>query len=142
MIFCDTSAWIALSDPRERWHADLLDFSRRITAGEFGRVLTSDYVLDETYTILRLQLGLEAVRRLREQLRKSPNYEVVRVSDDHFDRAVDLVLSQKDHRWSLTDCTSFLIMRDLGITAALTLDRNFSQAGLRRLPELSRLKGG
>ncbi|MDE1822150.1 MAG: type II toxin-antitoxin system VapC family toxin [Euryarchaeota archaeon] len=141
MIFCDTSAWVALADPREQWHRELLRFSRRILAGEFGRVLTTDYVLDETYTLLRMKVGLDAVHRLREQLRTSRNYEVVKVSDDHFERALDLMLAHQDRRWSLTDCTSFLVMRDLGISDALTLDRNFAQAGLNGLPHLAGAAG-
>lgn len=136
MIFCDTSAWIALADPREKWHPELLKFSRRIAAGEFGRILTSDYVLDETYTLLRMKVGMESVRRLRDQLRKSPNYEVVKVSEDQFERAVDLMLSHDDRRWSLTDCTSFVVMRDLRLSDALTLDRNFTQSGFRQLPDV------
>lgn len=134
MIFFDTSAWVALADARERHHPDVMAIARRVVRGEFGRVVSTDYVLDETYTIVRMKLGLEAVRELRDRLRASRNYEIMKVSQDEFDQALSLMLEREDRRWSLTDCTSFLVMRALGIVDALTLDRNFSEAGFRSLP--------
>lgn len=134
MIFFDTSAWVALGDPREKHHEELARFSVRIGRGEFGRAVTTDYVLDETYTLLRMHVGVGAVSNLRAQLRASRNYEVIKVSEEEFERATDLLLSRQDRRWSFTDCTSFVVMQELGISNALTLDRNFQEAGFLRLP--------
>jgi len=49
------------------------------------------------------------------------------------ERAQGLFCSRADKSWSLTDCTSFVIMEDRGIRDALTGDRHFEQAGFRAL---------
>ena len=55
MILIDTAGWFALSDNQEKRHDDAKRFFSRITRGEFGRILTTDYILDETYTLLRMR---------------------------------------------------------------------------------------
>jgi uncharacterized protein len=135
MILVDTGAWYALSDNQERHHGRAVTFFARLTRGEFGRIVTTDYILDETYTLLRMRLGLGSVRSLRDLLVDSRSVQVVRVSDRDFENAVELMLAHGDKRWSLTDCTSFVLMRELEIPNSFTFDHNFEQAGLRALPE-------
>jgi uncharacterized protein len=134
MILVDSGAWYALSDGRERHHADAIGLFSRLTRGEFGRILTTDYILDETYTLLRMRLGIGAVRALRDLLTRSSSLQIVRVSDQDFEHSLDLMLSHGDKRWSLTDCTSFVLMRELEVPNAFTFDINFTEAGFRVLP--------
>jgi uncharacterized protein len=134
MILIDTGAWYALSDPRERHHGHAAALFRRLTKGEHGRMVTSDYILDETYTILRMRLGIETVKRLRDLLGQSPSIQLVRVSDNDFERSLDLMISHGDKHWSLTDCTSFVLMQELEIGDAFSFDHNFTEAGFRLLP--------
>ena len=135
MILVDSGAWYALSDDRERRHAHAIALFARLTKGEFGRILTTDYVLDDTCTLLRMRLGLGAARALRDLLRKSSNLQVVRVSDRDFEHALDLMLPHDDGRWSMIDCTSFVLIRELEVVNAFTFDTNFTEAGFRVLPE-------
>jgi uncharacterized protein len=134
MILVDTGAWYALTDPQERHHGHAVAMFGRLTKGEHGRMVTSDYILDETYTLLRMRLGVEPVKLLRELLEQSSSIQVVRISDNDFERSVDLMLAHEDKRWSLTDCTSFVIMRELEIGGAFTFDHNFAEAGFRIVP--------
>ncbi|MFA7234316.1 MAG: hypothetical protein WC076_09405 [Terrimicrobiaceae bacterium] len=39
-----------------------------------------------------------------------------------------------DHAFSFTDCTSFAVMRRLGLVEAATSDSHFQAAGFRPLP--------
>ncbi|MCI4316902.1 MAG: PIN domain-containing protein [Thermoplasmata archaeon] len=135
MIPVKSGARYALSDPRERLHGAAKALFSRLTKGEFGRILTSDYVLDETYTLLRMRPGIEPVRRLRDLLAWSSSRQILRVSDRDFDHAVELMLAHKEKRWSLTDCSSFVLMRELDIASAFTFDDEFIEAGFRVLPE-------
>jgi predicted nucleic acid-binding protein len=107
-----------------------------LTEGEHGHLVTTDYILDETYTLLRMRLGTEPVKRLRVLLGKSSSVELVRVSDIEFDRSVEMMVAHGDKRWSLTDCTSFVLMRELEIGDAFTFDHNFAEAGFRVVPVL------
>jgi predicted nucleic acid-binding protein len=135
MILVDSGAWYALSDNQERHHIAAVALFGRLMKGEFGGILTSDFILDETYTLLRMRLGLSAVRALRDLQAKSSSLQVLRVSDHDFGRALDLMLAHEDKRWSFTDCTSFTLMKDLELVNAFTFDRNFVEAGFRMLPE-------
>lgn len=66
---------------------------------------------------------------LSVSLRVNPNCTVVAITESLLDRGRFLYRSARDKRWSLTDCCSFEIMRDEGVTHALASDRDFSQAG-------------
>jgi predicted nucleic acid-binding protein len=135
MILVDTGAWYALTDPQERRHGRAVALFGRLTEGEHGRMVTTDYILDETYTLIRMRLGVEPVKRLRGLLGQSSSLQLVRVSENEFDRSVDLMIAHEDKRWSLTDCTSFVLMREFEIEDAFTFDHNFAEAGFRTLPE-------
>jgi predicted nucleic acid-binding protein len=63
----------------------------------------------------------------------SAEVEVIRLDERLFDRAFELYKSHTDKTWGLVDCISFVIMRERGITDALTYDRHFIQAGFRAL---------
>ena len=69
-----------------------------------------------------------AVQMVRE-LEDNPDVEIVPQTDTQFRTAVERYASRSDQRWSLTDCASFLLMEEQGITEALAYDRDFKQAG-------------
>lgn len=134
MILVDSGAWYALSDPRDRNASLAVAAWNRIRAGEYGRAVATDYILDETYTLLRMRLGVHAVRGFRERLARSGHLRIARVSERDFEEALDMMIAHDDKRWSLTDCTSFILMRQLAIGSAFSFDRNFRAAGFRLLP--------
>ncbi len=134
MILVDSGAWYALSDPRDRNATLAATTWTRVRAGDYGRIVATDYVLDEMYTLLRMRLGIHAVRAFRDRLARSGNLRVVRVSERDFDAGLELMIAHEDKRWSLTDCTSFVLMRQLSIDNAFSFDRNFREAGFHLLP--------
>ncbi len=134
MILVDTGAWYALSDPRDRNSASAVAAWNQVRTGEYGRAVATDYVLDETYTLLRMRLGVRAVRAFRDRLARPGNLRILRVSERDFEEALDMMVAHDDQRWSLTDCTSFVLMRQLSIGNAFSFDRNFREAGFRLLP--------
>jgi predicted nucleic acid-binding protein len=64
-------------------------------------------------------------------LRTDPNIETIPVDATFFDRAVELYGSRSDKEWGLTDCISFVVMQERGLTHVLTTDRHFAQAGFQ-----------
>ena len=74
-----------------------------------------------------------AFMQLLAELHADPNTTIVPASRDVFDRACRLYGERLDKEWSLTDCTSILLMQDQGLGEALTTDHHFEQAGLRAL---------
>ncbi|MBX9789979.1 MAG: hypothetical protein K2Y37_13760 [Pirellulales bacterium] len=71
--------------------------------------------------------------RLIRTIVANPAIEVVPATPELFDAAWSLFGQRADKNWSLTDCTSFVIMRSRGLVDALTADRHFAQAGFRAL---------
>jgi uncharacterized protein len=71
--------------------------------------------------------------RLVPSLRSDPNALIVPASPELFQRGYDLYARRPDKDWSLTDCTSFVVMKEQGLTDALTTDHHFEQAGFQML---------
>ncbi len=74
-----------------------------------------------------------AAAAILEAFEHDAGITVVPLDDDIYGRALALFASRPDKEWSLTDCVSFVVMRDRAITKALTPDAHFSQAGFEAL---------
>jgi uncharacterized protein len=134
MIFVDTSAWLALADRHDRDHSRTLAVSRLIARGEYGKPVTTNYVTTETLTLVRRRLGLSAAVSLAKTFAESDEVRVFWIEPVHHQEAVQLMAAHTDKIWSLTDCTSFVVMHALQIREALALDDDFTQAGFSVVP--------
>jgi predicted nucleic acid-binding protein len=100
-----------------------------------GSVLvTTDYVLDETLTLIRLRLGLAAARRWWEQVDSSARVRWESVDVRRAEKARGWFFGWGDKDFSFTDCTSFVVMRELRLRRVLTTDAHFRQAGFETAP--------
>ena len=97
-------------------------------------LLTTDFVVDETLTLLRFRLGLTAAERWWQQIDRSSRLRWERIDSDRFEKARDLFFQYRDKDFSFTDCTSFVIMRETRLTHALTTDTHFRQMGFQTVP--------
>lgn len=134
MIFIDSSAWIALLDQRDGFHRRAREFQHELITGVHGRLVTTDYVLDEAVTYLRQHGPAHLVGEFRTIVTTSESVQVVWTTPDRFWAAWDTLLARPDKRWSLTDCLSFVTMQALGIRLAFGFDSDFRQAGFELLP--------
>ena len=66
-------------------------------------------------------------------LRQDPNVEIIPQTDVLFEMALIRYERYRDKQWGLTDCASFVVMEQLGLTDALAYDHRFQQAGFRAL---------
>lgn len=123
--FADTFYFIALLSTRDASHARAVDFSLRVTA----RLVTTDYVLAEVGDAISKPTGRFKFAPLVKDLHENPIVNVVASSRELFKRGVELYHRRLDKNWSLTDCISFVVMNDHGLTEALTGDVHFKQAG-------------
>ena len=126
VVFADAFYFVARLNRRDQHHQRVLQFSRDFRA----RLLTSDWVLMEVADALAESECRARVRDFILHLRGSASCEIVPASRALLDRALDLYHQYADKKWTLTDCISFVIMRERGVTDALTGDRHFEQAGL------------
>lgn len=135
MIFVDSSAWVALVDQRDGNHSAAIRQQAELLQGRLGRLITSDFVLDETFTLVRKRLGADAVRQFSSGIDSSGSVHVLWVTPEQFEASKKLFLLQGRRSWSFTDCTSFSLMRELGIRSAFSLDSDFREAGFDIWPK-------
>lgn len=132
-IFVDTAGWMACADAADPAHARAT--AARDAALEAGRVLvTTDYVVDETLTLVRMRLGLPAAEAWWSQVDGSTRVRWQWIDPSRAERARGLFFRHRDKEYSFTDCTSFVVMRELRLRDVLTTDRHFRQAGFQILP--------
>ena len=94
-------------------------------------LVTTDFVVDETLTLIRFRMGLPAADAWWEQIDGSPRLRWERVDSDRFAKGHGLFFRYRDKDLSFTDCTSFVVMRELKLTHAITTDRHFRQMGFQ-----------
>lgn len=132
-LFVDTAGWMALADGSDPHHQDARE-ARDTWLSAGGLLISSDYVLDETLTLIRIRLGLPAASHWWDQVSASRRLRWEWMNANRAEQARRWFFQWQDKRLSFTDCSSFVIMRELGLTQALTTDRHFRQAGFVALP--------
>ncbi|HKZ88375.1 MAG TPA: type II toxin-antitoxin system VapC family toxin [Candidatus Bathyarchaeia archaeon] len=134
MIFVDTSAWYAIEVEDDINHEKARKFLSKLSSGKHGVSVTTDYVLDETLTLLRSRRSLASATAFIGKIRKSSSVRVFWIDESLFEKALDIFRKSDRASWSFTDCASFALMRDLSIPEAFTFDNHFREAGLQALP--------
>src|SRR5581483_10661207 len=93
-------------------------------------LLTSNFVLSETYTALLVRVGRDEAIRWGRAFRAGEAVELVRVDEEVEEEAWSILESHADKAWSYVDATSFALMRREKVGEAFTFDRDFLQRGL------------
>ena len=131
-IFMDTGGFFALLSAEDASHRKASAVMEE--AGRIRRwVVTTDYVLDETATLLRTR-GL--TKHLKELLRMTETSEALSIewmTPERFAAARTLMLKHLDQEFSFTDCASFVVMKELRLMDALATDKHFRIAGFNPL---------
>lgn len=136
-LFVDTWGWLALADRNDARH-QATETCYRERSRLTGRIVTSNFVLDELLTLLFSRRPFAEAERFANALIASPFVTVEQVTQERFANALGLRLKFSDKpRISFTDLTSMVVMKELGITDVLTADIHFAHVGLgfRLLPE-------
>jgi len=124
LVFVDTSALYALADENDRHHAEAKRTAERIK--KLGVLaFTTNYIVAETHVLLLSRLGADAARTWLDRF----VLKVEQVSEKDQAHARNLVLTHDDKDYSLTDASSFSIMRRLGTHIAFAFDAHFRQFG-------------
>jgi predicted nucleic acid-binding protein len=124
-VFADAFFYIAVLNRHDSAHGSAM----RFIAAEAVEVVTTHAVLLEVANAMSAPARREACGRFLEDLADGSD-TIIRPSDDAlWRRALALYRTRLDKEWSFTDCISFVVMGDEGLTEALTGDRHFEQAG-------------
>ncbi len=129
--FVDTSALIALLDGSESKHTACARAWRRLLTDDESLV-TSSYVLVETYALAQRRLGIDAVRTLTTDY--VPLLAVDWIDETVHGAGLASLLTANRRELSLVDCVSFEMMRRRDISKAFTLDADFAKQGFNVTP--------
>ena len=122
----DTSAIYAFLVAEDEKH----DHAKAILASlqeDEASLVSSSYVLQETVALLQARIGVPAVRTFQQMA--VPALEIVWISESLYQRAMAALLAAAKRGVSLTDWTSFEVMRERGIERAFAFDRHFAEQG-------------
>lgn len=128
-VFFDTSAIYALINIKDPDHKKVESFLK----GFKGKLFITNYVFDESITLIRVRLGFDKAVSMGDILLKSPQVEKIWVTPSDEKEAWELFISRKDKSYSFTDCTSFIVMRRLKIKKYLALDEHFRHEGFEEV---------
>src|ERR1044071_1695428 len=115
IVFADAFYFVARLNRHDQYRERVLNFMERFE----GELVTSDWVLMEVADALGGSHVRANIREYVQALCNASNCTVIAANREAFDRALTLYHRHSDKEWSLTDCTSFVIMREMGITEAL-----------------------
>lgn len=135
-LFVDSSGWIAISATGDRFY-DRAARSFAATRDKPLQMITSDYVLDESFTHLQRHFGHRGAVEFGRWLLGNDRIEVARVDDDIWEAAWAMFQAYEDKEWSFTDCTSFVLMQRRQLYRAFSFDHHFEQAGFQLWPAQS-----
>jgi predicted nucleic acid-binding protein len=128
-VFADSFYFIALSNPFDGHNAAAIRAAEALTS----RLLTRHYVLIEVTDALSAPRFRADVAEFLRDLASDSGIEIIGPDISLYDRGLDLYARRLDKAWSLTDCISFVVMTERGLTEALTGDHHFEQAGFLAL---------
>jgi len=135
-LFVDTAGWMACADEADPAHHRALQ-SRDTALKSESVLVTTDYVIDETLTLIRIRLTLAAAEGWWAQLEGSSRLRWEWIGMARADKARAVFFRHRDKSYSFTDCTSFVVMKELKLKQVLTTDRHFRQMGFEVLPAAS-----
>ena len=123
-VFSDAFFYVALISRNDEHHARVMEWARSFR----GEIVTTQWVLTEVAAAFAESHTRRQLKAGFESLANDPATRIIEVSPAHFTRGMRLYNERPDKAWSLTDCISFVVMADEGLSEALTGDHHFEQA--------------
>jgi predicted nucleic acid-binding protein len=134
-IFVDASAWIASANDRDQNY----ELARSLLAECFAegvQLVTTNWTAFEALSILKSRAGNQIAADLWDLLTDPRSVDLVRVTDEIEERALNLFFAYRDKTWGVVDCASLVVMEDSGCRQAFGFDHHFMEASRQRGFEL------
>ncbi len=132
-IFVNTSGWLALYNPNDSNHEAARHLWEDLHT-QSVRLATTDYVLEQVYTALKVFGSLQVAQAFHELVNRSSIIRLFMVDSVIFERAWKVFVDDEQPHWTFTDCVNYAVIQYLGASEVFTFDPNFSAPGLIILP--------
>ncbi|MEE8403587.1 MAG: PIN domain-containing protein, partial [Candidatus Hydrothermarchaeaceae archaeon] len=113
MIFIDTSAFYAMEVQTDVNHDTASLLKADIAKNRYGLLCTTNYVINEALTLFRFKVGHKEAAAFGDKVIKSKSLKIIRIDEAIEDCAWDIFKNHADKELSFTDCTSFVVMKEL-----------------------------
>lgn len=127
-LFVDTSAWLALNNKNDQYHDEAVSKITKVRQQKI-QLVTSEYVFDESITIIRYRISHRAAVAFGDALISSNVASIEDITNEERLKAWVLFKKYRDKDLSFTDCTSFALMVKLKLQKAFSFDNHFKQVG-------------
>jgi hypothetical protein len=131
-VFLDSAYAMALAVPADQHHQNAKAFALDISRSATRMLTTRDVLVEVANAMSRFRYRAGAVTTL-QAFEADPLIEIIERTPELYQAAFNLFAQRMDKEWSLTDCLSFVLMRQRGLTEALISDEHFQQAGFKAL---------
>ena len=131
-IFLDTAAFLAVLNANDQFYPSARLAWNEILSSD-ASLVSSNYVILETTALLQHRFGIEALRLFEGDI--LPVVEIAWVDESIHKQGMSILLAANRRDLSLVDCTSFTIIRQLGLDEVITYDPHFSEQGFKVIPE-------
>src|SRR5437867_3565942 len=112
-VFVDASAWVAITNAKDRYHDEALRVYRRLLRSA-ETLITSTWTAYEAITIVKTKLGYSQAERLWERMQRPSVVDLVTVDETIEAEALGLFWEYKDKDWGVVDCASLVVMEGTG----------------------------
>ncbi|MBI3001624.1 MAG: PIN domain-containing protein [Deltaproteobacteria bacterium] len=126
-VFADASAWVAITNTKDRYHAEATGVYRRLLQSAVP-LITSTWTAYEALTIVKTKLGYSQAERLWQRIQRPSVVDLVTVDERMEAEALEFFWKYKDKDWGVVDCASLVIMDEVGCRQAFAFDRHFIEA--------------
>jgi predicted nucleic acid-binding protein len=133
VIFIDTGAFIARYVRQDSSHRRARKAWAEIAKSR-SRCYTSNFVLDETLTLLGRRASYSFAADRGRSILRSSALTILRPDAEDEEKAIEVLAKFADQQISFTDCVSFVLMRRNRLERAFTFDRHFATAGFEIVP--------
>ena len=130
-IFIDTSAFLAVLNASDQFHPAAIQSWDEMLASD-AALFSSNYITLETTTLLQHRFGIESVRLFESDI--LPIIEIAWVDEAIHRQGMSAILVANRRSLSLVDCTSFEVMRQVGLDTVFTFDLHFREQGFNIIP--------
>jgi predicted nucleic acid-binding protein len=128
-LFVDSFYFFAILNPNDAAHSKAIEYSTHHSAP----LVTTSWIMTEVADGLARSGHRGVFRQLVSHFRAVASNEFVAADDELFEQGIELYDERSDKQWSLTDCISFVVMKQRDILDALTGDHHYEQAGFTAL---------
>jgi predicted nucleic acid-binding protein len=133
LIFVNSSGWLALYNRNDPNHPAARALWESLRTQQV-RFVTTDYVLDQVYTALKVFGSLQAARAVHELISRSELVRLFMVDSVIFERAWRIFVEDEQPHWTFTDCINYAVVQYTGASRVFTFDPSFNATGMAIIP--------